>query len=84
MVFVFVFTCAIVSFCVCSNRIIPKKVNLRIEHVKHSSCREDFLKRVKLNEEKKMMLYQVESLRREIMSALDDRDSALKVIVASS
>lgn len=33
-----------------------------------------------LNDEKKMLLYQVESLRREIMSALDDRDMALKVI----
>merc|ERR1712154_755931 len=35
------------------NRIIAKKVNLRVEHVKHSSCRADFLKRVKENEEKK-------------------------------
>merc|ERR1711872_1034623 len=35
------------------NRIIPKKVNLRIEHVKHSNCRLDFLNRVKVNEEKK-------------------------------
>ena len=34
-----------------------------------------------LNEEKKMFLYQVESLRREIMSALDDRDTAIKVSV---
>jgi len=36
----------------------------------------------KINEiidEKKMLLYQVESLRREIISALDDRDTALKV-----
>ena len=32
-----------------------------------------------LNEEKKMLLYQIESLRREIMSALDDRDTAIKV-----
>ena len=32
-----------------------------------------------INDEKKMLLYQVESLRREIISALDDRDSALKV-----
>ena len=35
------------------NRIIPKKINVRIEHVKHSNCRLDFLKRVKENEEKK-------------------------------
>ena len=37
----------------CSNRIIPKKINIRVEHVKHSNCRLDFLKRVKANEEKK-------------------------------
>merc|ERR1711907_377903 len=24
------------------NRIIPKRINLRIEHVKHSKCRDDF------------------------------------------
>lgn len=31
-------------------RIIPKRINLRIEHVTHSKCREDFLTRVKTNE----------------------------------
>ncbi|XP_039746428.1 60S ribosomal protein L21 [Pararge aegeria] len=31
-------------------RIIPKRINIRVEHVKHSKCREDFLKRVKENE----------------------------------
>ena len=43
------------NFCIvlCSNRIIPKKINIRVEHVKHSNCRLDFLKRVKANEEKK-------------------------------
>lgn len=35
------------------NRKIEKRVNLRIEHVKHSKCRDDFLNRVKLNTEKK-------------------------------
>ncbi|XP_076468095.1 large ribosomal subunit protein eL21-like isoform X2 [Babylonia areolata] len=35
------------------NRIIPKKINVRVEHIKHSNCRLDFLNRVKLNEEKK-------------------------------
>lgn len=35
------------------NRIIQKRINLRIEHVKHSRCRDDFLRRVKENEEKK-------------------------------
>ena len=34
-------------------RIIPKRLNLRIEHVKHSKCREEFLNRVKENEKKK-------------------------------
>jgi len=35
------------------NRIIPKKINVRVEHVKHSKCREDFLQRLKRNEELK-------------------------------
>jgi len=35
------------------NRIIPKKINVRIEHIKHSKCRDDFLRRVKENEVKK-------------------------------
>merc|ERR1711860_140396 len=34
------------------NRIIPKRINLRIEHVKPSKCRQDFLNRVKNNVEK--------------------------------
>merc|ERR1739848_37876 len=34
------------------NRIIPKRINLRIEHIKHSKCRDDFLRRVKENEVK--------------------------------
>ncbi|XP_070554292.1 large ribosomal subunit protein eL21-like [Ptychodera flava] len=37
------------------NRIIPKRINVRIEHVRHSKCRDDFLKRVKENEEKKKL-----------------------------
>ncbi|KAG9510182.1 60S ribosomal protein L21, partial [Fragariocoptes setiger] len=35
------------------NRIIPKKINVRVEHVKHSKCREDFLDRLKRNDELK-------------------------------
>ena len=31
-------------------RILPKRVSVRIEHVKHSTCRQDFLDRVKSNE----------------------------------
>jgi large subunit ribosomal protein L21e len=35
------------------NRYMEKRINLRIEHVKHSKCRDDFLKRVKENDAKK-------------------------------
>lgn len=35
------------------NRIIPKRINVRVEHVKHSKCREDFLQRMKRNDEMK-------------------------------
>merc|ERR1711931_818 len=34
-------------------RIIPKRINVRIEHVKHSNCRLDFLKRVEDIESRK-------------------------------
>jgi len=34
-------------------RIIPKRVNVRIEHIKPSTCRLDFLKRVHENEQKR-------------------------------
>lgn len=33
------------------NRLMEKRVNIRVEHVTHSKCRDDFLKRVKANEE---------------------------------
>jgi large subunit ribosomal protein L21e len=36
------------------NRYIEKRVNLRIEHIKHSKCRDDFLKRVVDNASKKL------------------------------
>lgn len=35
------------------NRIVPKRLNVRIEHVQPSKCRLDFLKRVKENFAKK-------------------------------
>lgn len=35
-------------------RILAKKLNIRIEHIKHSNCRLDFLKRMKDNEAKKV------------------------------
>ncbi|KAJ3039015.1 60S ribosomal protein L21A [Rhizophlyctis rosea] len=31
------------------NRYIEKRVNIRVEHIKHSNCRLDFLRRVKTN-----------------------------------
>jgi len=34
-------------------RILAKRINIRVEHVKHSKCRQDFLNRVKDNEQKK-------------------------------
>nr|ABX44823.1 putative 60S ribosomal protein RPL21 [Flustra foliacea] len=36
-------------------RILPKRINLRVEHIKHSNCRLDFLKRMKENEELKTL-----------------------------
>ena len=50
--FLFVKTINIVYF---SNTILPKRINVRIEHVKHSNCRLDFLKRVKENSEKRKL-----------------------------
>ncbi|KAL6057018.1 60S ribosomal protein L21 [Balamuthia mandrillaris] len=35
------------------NRIIKKRIHVRVEHVQKSRCREDFLKRVKANEQAK-------------------------------
>uniref|UniRef100_A0A0R3RHR2 Large ribosomal subunit protein eL21 n=1 Tax=Elaeophora elaphi TaxID=1147741 RepID=A0A0R3RHR2_9BILA len=37
------------------NRILQKRINVRIEHVRPSKCRQDFLNRVKENEEKKKL-----------------------------
>ncbi|KAH7640444.1 ribosomal protein L21 [Dermatophagoides farinae] len=34
-------------------RVIPKKINVRIEHISHSTCRKDFLDRLKRNDELK-------------------------------
>lgn len=35
-------------------KILAKRINVRIEHVKHSKSRDSFLQRVKANEAKKM------------------------------
>ncbi|KAI9563046.1 hypothetical protein GHT06_010503 [Daphnia sinensis] len=31
-------------------KILPKRINVRVEHINHSKCRQDFLTRVKTNE----------------------------------
>jgi len=36
------------------NRIIRKRLHVRIEHVKHSTCRQEFLDRVKVNDQRKL------------------------------
>ena len=36
------------------NRILAKRINVRIEHVKHSTCRSSFLQRAKENDEMKV------------------------------
>ncbi|ODV89225.1 hypothetical protein CANCADRAFT_58210 [Tortispora caseinolytica NRRL Y-17796] len=35
------------------NRYIEKRISVRVEHIKHSKCREEFVKRVKENAEKR-------------------------------
>jgi hypothetical protein len=39
----------VIVYKVVGNRYIEKRVNLRVEHVKHSKCRQEFLDRVKSN-----------------------------------
>ncbi|GAA5931175.1 uncharacterized protein JCM15063_002567 [Sporobolomyces koalae] len=39
----------VIVYKVVGNRYLEKRVNLRVEHVKHSKCRDDFLNRVKSN-----------------------------------
>ena len=34
---------------VVGNRYIEKRVNIRVEHIRHSKCRQEFLERVKRN-----------------------------------
>jgi hypothetical protein len=35
------------------NRYIEKRVNIRVEHIRHSKCRQEFLDRVKANDHAK-------------------------------
>ncbi|TIA90706.1 hypothetical protein E3P99_01445 [Wallemia hederae] len=39
----------VIVYKIVRSRYIEKRVNIRIEHVKHSKCREEFLRRVKSN-----------------------------------
>ena len=58
-----VHVCMRVCTCVCSliysrctpfrHRILQKRINVRIEHIQHSKCRDEFLQRVKRNDELK-------------------------------
>ena len=39
----------VIVYKVVGNRYLEKRVNLRVEHVRHSKCRQEFLDRVKSN-----------------------------------
>ncbi|KAF9011254.1 ribosomal protein L21e-domain-containing protein [Cyathus striatus] len=39
----------VIVYKVVGNRYIEKRVNLRVEHIRHSKCRQEFLDRVKAN-----------------------------------
>lgn len=41
----------VIVYKVVGNRYLEKRVNLRVEHVRHSKCRQEFLDRVKTNHE---------------------------------
>ena len=39
----------VIVYKVVGNRYLEKRVNLRVEHIRHSKCRQEFLDRVKAN-----------------------------------
>ncbi|WOO77608.1 60S ribosomal protein L21-A [Vanrija pseudolonga] len=43
----------VIAYKVVNGRYLEKRINVRIEHVKHSKCRQEFLDRVKSNAAKK-------------------------------
>lgn len=43
----------VICYKIVNGRYLEKRVNLRVEHVKHSKCRQEFLDRVKSNAAKK-------------------------------
>jgi len=45
----------VIVYKVVGNRYMEKRVNVRVEHVKHSKCRDNFLERVQQNSEKKKL-----------------------------
>ena len=40
----------VIVYKIVGNRYLEKRVNIRVEHIKHSKCRQEFLDRVKHNE----------------------------------
>ncbi|KAH7097799.1 60S ribosomal protein L21 [Auriculariales sp. MPI-PUGE-AT-0066] len=44
----------VIVYKIVGNRYLEKRVNLRVEHVKHSKCRQEFLDRVKRNDAQKV------------------------------
>ncbi|CDK25564.1 unnamed protein product [Kuraishia capsulata CBS 1993] len=43
----------VILYKVVGNRYLEKRVNIKVEHIKHSKCRQEFLERVKENAAKK-------------------------------
>jgi large subunit ribosomal protein L21e len=43
----------VIAYKIVNGRYIEKRINVRIEHVRHSKCRQEFLDRVKSNAAKK-------------------------------
>lgn len=41
----------VIVYKIVGNRYLEKRVNIRVEHIKHSKCRQEFLDRVKRNHE---------------------------------
>ncbi len=39
----------VIIYKVVGNRYLEKRINLRVEHIKHSACRQEFINRVKSN-----------------------------------
>lgn len=72
------------------NRIIKKRVNVRVEHVRQSKCRLDFLARVTKNEQVRCTVgcssraaHGTPSVRRAVIASLPARASSLQVKAAA-